>query len=86
MLQPVGDSDLEYLQSHLASNQIYQFPFSYRGGLEYDSAFLVGGEDTAFMVVGKQAAFQFVKLNQASTLDAVEEEEISADDIDFDLL
>jgi hypothetical protein len=86
MLQPAGDSDLDYLQSHLASNQIYKFPFSYRGGLEYDSAFLVGGADSAFMIVGKQAGLQFVKLNQASSLDAVEEQEISGDELDFDLL
>jgi hypothetical protein len=38
------------------------------------------------MTVGKQAALQFVKLNQAAVLDATEEEEISADDIDFELL
>jgi hypothetical protein len=38
------------------------------------------------MTVGKQAALQFVKLNQAAVLEANEEEEISADDLDFDLL
>jgi hypothetical protein len=86
VLEPADGTDLDYLQSHLDGEQIYSFPFSYRGGLEYDSAFVLGAENNAFMVVGKQAAFQFVKLNQAATLDAVEEEEISADEIDFDLL
>ena len=38
------------------------------------------------MVVGKQAEFKFLKLNQAVPLDAPEEEEISADDLDFDLI
>ena len=86
VLQPADGTDLDYLQSHLDGEQIYTFPFSYRGGLEYDSAYVLGTDNSAFMVVGKPAAFQFVKLNQAATLDAVEEEEISADEIDFDLL
>jgi hypothetical protein len=38
------------------------------------------------MIVGKEARFQFAKLNNAVQLDSVEEQEISADDIDFDLL
>jgi hypothetical protein len=86
LLQPSGDSDLDYLQSHLSGSQIYTFPFSYRGGLEYDSAFLVGADENAFMIVGKPAAIQFVKLNEGATLDSVEEQEISADELDFDLL
>jgi hypothetical protein len=36
--------------------------------------------------VGKTARFQFAKLNQMAQLDSAEEQEISADDIDFDLL
>ena len=86
ILEPFEDSRLEFLQDHLATEQIYTFPFSYRGGVEFDSAFLVGGANTAFMVVGKQAALQYVKLNQAVVLDAPEEQEIAADDLDFDLL
>lgn len=83
---PEGESDLEFLQSHLGAEQIYSFPFSYRGGVEYDSAYVLGDENTAFMVVGKPAALEFVKLNQAVTLDAPEEAEIGAEELDFDLL
>jgi hypothetical protein len=86
VLQPADGTDLDYLQSHLDGEQIYTFPFSYRGGLEYDSAYVIGADSNAFMIVGKPAALQYVKLNQAATLESVEEEEISADDIDFDLL
>jgi len=86
LLQPFEDEKLDFLHDHLAGSQIYKFPFSYRGGTEYDSAFLVGQKTDAFMIVGKQAELQFVKLNQAAVLDSVEEEEISADDLDFDLL
>ena len=86
LVHPFENSPIEYLTDHLATDQIYTFSFSYRGGLEYDSAFLIGNSENAFMTVGKQAALQFVKLNQAAVLDSTEEEEISADDIDFELL
>jgi hypothetical protein len=86
LVQPFEGSELDFLQDHLADNRIYKFPFSYRGGTEHDNAFLVGQKKDAFMVVGRQAELQFVKLNQMAVLDSVEEEEISADDLDFDLL
>jgi hypothetical protein len=80
------DADVSELYDHLSDDRIYTFPFSWRGGIEYDNAFLIGAGGDAFMVVGKQAACEFVRLNQASVLESTEEEEISADDIDFDLL
>lgn len=86
LIQPPEDGDIKYLLDHLNADQIYTFPFSWRGGLDYDSAFVLGSGDDAFMVVGKPAEFEFLKLNQAMTLDSTEEQEISADDIDFDLL
>ena len=85
-LEPSNGEPLDFLNSHLSSGLLYNFPFSYRGGIEYDSAFVVGNGDDAFMVVGKPAALQFVRLNQAAVLDSVEEKEISADELDFALL
>jgi len=86
VLDPDEGGDLKFLLDHLSSGLIYSFPFSYRGGTEYDNAFIIGNKDDAFMVIGKQARFQFAKLNQAARLDSLEEEEVSGDDIDFDLL
>jgi hypothetical protein len=86
LIQPPEDGDIKYLLDHLDGDQIYTFPFSWRGGLEYDSAYILGSGDDAFMIVGKPAEFEYLKLNQAVALDSVEEQEISADDIDFDLL
>lgn len=86
LIQPYDGAGLDYLYDHLAAEQIYTFQFSYRGGVDYDSAFVVGADNEAFMIVGKQASLQFVKLNQAAVLDSTEEQEISADDLDFDLL
>lgn len=80
-------SDLSFLQAHLGEGTVYKFRFSYRGGgIESDNAFIIGNKTDAFMVVGKRARFQFAKLNQMAQLDSYEEQEISADDIDFDLL
>ena len=85
LVEPVEDGNIGLLLDHLSSGCIFTFPFSYRGGTEYDSAFVVGNGSDAFIIVGKQATFQFAKLNQAAVLDAIEEEEISGDEIDFDL-
>ncbi len=86
VIGPHEDADISELHDHLSTERIYTFPFSWRGGVENDNAFLIGSNGDAFMVVGKQAEFEFVKLNQAAVLESTEEEEISADDIDFDLL
>ena|SRR5688572_534833 len=86
LLQPPEDGDIDYLKDHLNSDQIYSFPFSYRGGLDYDQAYVIGAGNEAFMIVGKPAELEFLKMNQAAALDSTEEQEISADDLDFDLL
>ena len=87
VLDAAEESDLQYLQEHLESKQMFSFPFSYRGGLDYDSAFILGGDgNNAFMVVGKDGDLQFMKLNQAGVLSSNEEQEISGEDISFDLL
>ncbi len=83
---PHEDADISDLHDHLSTDRMFTFPFSWRGGVEYDNAYLIGAGGEAFLVVGKQAEFQFIKLNQAAVLESTEEEEISADDIDFDLL
>jgi hypothetical protein len=87
LLQPAEGSDLDYLVDHLSAGQMFRFQFSYRGGVEHDSAFVVGNDKAdAFMVVGRDAALQFVRLNQAAVLDSTEEMEISGEELDFELL
>ncbi len=86
ILEPPEDSDIDLLEDVLSGDNIYKFDFSYRGGLEYDTAFLIGSGKNVFMIIGVNTTLQFVKLNQASILDTVEEQEISGDEIDFDLL
>ncbi|HYJ90309.1 MAG TPA: hypothetical protein VEV84_03300 [Pyrinomonadaceae bacterium] len=86
LVEPLEDADRKYLQDHVASGLIYNFDFSYRGGTEYDNAFVIGNKSDAFMIVGKPAQLQFVKLNQAVDLDTTEEEEVSAEEISFENL
>ena len=86
LVQPHENAELKELHDHLSTQRMFTFPFSWRGGIEYDNAFLIGSGKDAFLVVGKQAEFQFIKLNQAAVLDSEEEQEISADDLDFDLM
>jgi len=87
LVRPFDDADLGPLKDALSDDErLYTFPFSWRGGIEYDNAYLIRTGADVFMIVGRPTEWQFVKLNQAVTLDQTEEEEISAEDIDFDLL
>jgi hypothetical protein len=87
LIEPAEGADLEYINDHLASGQMFRFPFSYRGGVDHDSAFVVGNEKgDAFMVVGRDAALGYVRLNQAAVLDSIEEAEISGEELDFEML
>src|SRR5262245_57873658 len=85
LLTPPEGSNLDLLKDVQSGDAIYKFDFSYRGGLEYDTAFLVGNEKNVFMIVGVNTTLQFVKLNQPSVLEPVEEQEISGEEIEFDL-
>lgn len=85
ILTPAKESNFNLLEDSLSGDAIYKFDFSYRGGLEYDAAFVLSHEKTVFMVIGVAAALQFVKLNQPSALEPVEEQEISGEEIEFDL-
>ena len=85
-IDAVGEESIDHLLDLLSDGRVYGFPFSYRGGVEYDDAFVIGNGKDAFLVIGKQAVMQFAKLGQAAVLEPIEEDEISADDLDFDLI
>jgi len=84
LIEAEDDADQGYVQDHVETGLIYKFDFSYRGGLEYDSAFVLGNKTGSFMVIGKSAGLEFVKLNQAVELDTAEDEDISAEEITFE--
>jgi len=83
-LDPVEKEDKKYLQDHVSAGLIYNFDFSYRGGTEYDNAFVLGNKSDAFMIIGKPAELEFVRLNQAVDLDPTDEQEVSAEEITFE--
>lgn len=85
-LEPAEDEDLSELMEALEGDAIYQFQFSYRGGLQYDAAFLISDGKDIFMIVGVPAALEFVSLGQAAVLDEAAEQDLSVDDLDFDLM
>ena len=84
VIDAVDDADRKYLRDHVSAGLIYNFDFSYRGGIEYDKAFVIGNKTDAFMIVGKPAELEFVKLNQVVDLDPTEEGEVSSEEISFE--
>ena len=74
----------------LKTGTIYTFPYSYRGGLEYDTAFLLcNPENVPFMLVGTPAVVEFVGLAQEGGLAEAEEEsedDEGDDDLDFSMM
>ena len=84
VIDALDDADRKYLQDHVSAGLIYNFDFSYRGGIEYDKAFVIGNKTDAFMIVGKPAELEFVKLNQAVDLDPTEDESVSSEEISFE--
>jgi len=83
-----SDGDISELVNDLKSGTIYTFPYSFRGGLEADVAFLIAAADgTPFLCVGAPANIQFVGLEQAAPVideDADEDEE--DDEVDFSMM
>jgi hypothetical protein len=82
-----ADADWGPLREELAKGVVYRFPFSYRGGLNPDTAFLLQGADrNVFLLVGTAARVEFVGLAQAAPAPEVEDEVEEEDDgLDFSM-
>jgi hypothetical protein len=79
-----GEFD-EALVAELKAGTIFTFPFSWRGGLAADTAFLIaGGDGSIWLLVGKTQAIQFVGLEQQETIVAEEESEAEEEDDSMD--
>ncbi|MEE9315013.1 MAG: hypothetical protein V3V02_10220 [Rhizobiaceae bacterium] len=80
------------LMEKLKAGGIYQFPFSYRGGIYFDPAFLMLGEDdTLWMLIGHKSDIEYLGFEQAAICAARAEEETEdadeeTDAFDFDML
>ena len=73
------EESCDELATELRGGVIYKFPYSFRGGLEADAGFLLGGEDgNIYLAVGNEALPSFVGLTQAAGL-VTEEEDVTED-------
>lgn len=79
--QMTGDEAM--LLSSKIGDDIYKFPFSYRGGYEQNTAFIITNCPNVFIVVGNDGGYEYIGLEQQGYLDTVEEEMSLEDEMDF---
>lgn len=79
------------LHTKLKTGSIYKFPFSYRGGIHYDPAFmLLDEEENLWMLIGHKSDIEYLGFEQAAICAARANDEAEDDDenkaFDFDML
>jgi hypothetical protein len=77
-------NDTGKLSEELGKGTIYSFPFSYRGGLEADTGFLLTGMDGGiFLCVGNKTQIEFIGFRQ---MEVVEPDEYTEEELDFGMM
>lgn len=66
-------------------DDIYTFPFSYRGGFETSKAFLLATEDSLYIITGTSADLEYIGIEQSGVLDDGENIDID-DELDFSMM
>jgi hypothetical protein len=92
-LQPL-DADSQITEAYkqlvdaLKKGTIFTFPYSFRGGLEADAAFLLANDQGAIMMaVGSKTDVAYVGLqSSAAAAEETQTEAPEADDFDFDMI
>ncbi|MDF1755918.1 MAG: hypothetical protein P1U89_24230 [Verrucomicrobiales bacterium] len=83
------DDEMEFPESLIAalqSGKIFTFPFSYRGGLTADTAFILEGSDqTIWMLIGKKTDVNYISYDQAKGVAEADEPEEDDEDLDFNM-
>jgi hypothetical protein len=76
------------LMDDLTAGKIFSFPFSYRGGLSPDTAFLLlNASGHPFLALGAPTRLEYIGLEQAASEDDDEnEEDFDEDDVDFSMM
>lgn len=81
------DGETAALLDELKKGTIYTFPYSFRGGLEFDVGFLLAGADgNIFFAVGLPTSIHFVGLEQVLPPETEGEEEVGDDSMDFSMM
>jgi len=76
------------LASAVGDNDIYAFPFSYRGGLSQDDGFLLKSGGTLFLFTGEKVEFEMIGVAEEGVLDDQDEETPAEeeDELDFSMM
>ncbi len=85
----MGLLDPSPLTDILRSGSIYKFPFSYRGGLESDTAFLIANDQgDIFMTVGRPTEISMIGLQRTTVSVSEDESDLDSadDDLDFGMI
>jgi hypothetical protein len=82
------ETDFGDLTKELQAGKIFRFPFSFRGGLEADAAFLLQSADgTPFLMIGHATKFEFVGFEQPTGIDnPFDEGEPEDESLDFSMM
>lgn len=79
--QLLGEDSL--LLSSKIGDDIYKFAFSYRGGYELNTAFIITNGPNVFIIVGNDGNYDYIGLEQQGVLDTVEDEICLEEAMDF---
>lgn len=84
------DMDKAFLKA-IKDGAIFKTSFSYRGGVDPDTAFVMQGDDeTIWLLIGAENRISYSKLEQAAVIAATDQQdegaETSGDELDFGML
>jgi hypothetical protein len=81
------EDEISDLLAELKRGTIFSFPYSYRGGLEADAAFMLLGEDgNVFLAAGEPAKIEFIGIQTSIAEFDGTEEDNETELMDFDMI
>ena len=81
------NADKDPLIKKIVDGSIFKFKYSYRGGLEADTRFLLANDEKqVFMLIGDETTIQFVGLQEAAAPAAAEDQDVDGDLMDFGMI
>lgn len=81
------DGDFAPLMAELKKGTIFQFPYSFRGGLEPDVGFLLLAADgTPFLAIGSPTRLEFVGFEQSAAIAGDEDGGEEEESVDFGMI
>ena len=82
-----GEGDLDDVLAELKRGTIFRFPYSYRGGLEADVAFLLANESGEIMLtVGNPTRVEFIGLQAPAVVVPEASDDDDVERMDFDMI